>query len=883
MPTIPNLPSASAITGAELVVVEQNGETRKTTANSLLGPVSQVGVTGPLTASGYDTVSQNGLLGLSVVETSAAFSTVNQALAAEVPPGESLTVFYIATGNGAGARLSLQRPGTGAVITTQPPTILRNGQIERVVLPNNHATLAGTSIQLDSNGVSDTQIVRVVVPGTMTETTPEIAALLNSVVALMEMARASNEALRQRSLQIENAVSLIDERPNAIPQAAHDFEASPFTTLTECAVAAGPDGHGGQSWIITKTTSGTARARIRLPLSALGLPSRVSTAFRVAQADYDAAGTVIGTVYQRNLAGAEISANIRYGLSIVQAGETITPAAPRAFHDAGRLMDVATEQVELEITITGSSGRKVYVRNLLVAPGSNAAFRLPPPEFTTDELIAAALVAPTARIAELETGQALTQRAIMADDKQAVPPGLGWEHTTPYFFRNQSGQVETLFDRSAARALITDVAWNGVEVFVSPTGNDANDGLSASQAKRSIHAAITVANGHAEAGAVVRVKGAGGRYMYSHSISGAGGVAPTKPMAFVNDDGVRITHVAGDDVAVWPSAFDATYTACVRFNQNSVHNIIATHIVDDYILAKAVQLSNDDMAGVQALPGSWCTNTSAGDSDIRIYYHPLDGVLPNRETTIITRSRLTVNLNACVTDLYFEGFDIFGGMTNGDGSLNVSAGFDLDAIAYDRTASLYDMGVYYPGSPSYSTMDCYGGRGSKLISWARCIGVGAPKDVFNGHVRGAGAEPQGYMEIGNIGRLSGLHNASSNQLSTLHGHAKGITALCDYRQANVGEIITDIENARRWIIGGEFEAVAAGGSPPVGIKGANTSGVASLWVQDATITTPAGGRTLAAEPAKVRKKRVTSVGGAEYVFGGGAEIIDDTANAGWTA
>lgn len=866
---------------ASLVGVAMPTAAAFTTLKARVDAVHGTGVTGAISNSGYNTLTQNGLLGFGVAESSVVSSSISQSLAFSVPPAKSATIFYIATGSGAAPRFYLFRSGTGSMTTTPIP-IVRDGTIQRITVPNNHASLAATGYGMDSNGVSDTNMVRIILSGTLTETTPEITALLNSMMAIMELTRTADEGLRQRAIQIEGATSLIETEPNAIAQAAHDFDTSPFTSLTDCTAVAGVDSHGSAAWLIAKTTSGTARARVRIPVTTMGSPARVSTAFQVSEAEYDATGTVSGTIYQRNLAGTEISANIRYVLIIVAAGETITPAAPRVFHDAGRLLDVTTEQVEMEITITGASGRHVYVRQLLMAPGSNAAFRLPPPAFTTDELIAAAQAPLVTRITELETGQAKTQRAI-SGDRQAVPPGLAWEHATPYVFLNQSGGVETLFDRAAARALISDVAWNGVEVHVSPLGNNANSGLSAASPKRSLWAAIEVANAHAEAGAVVRVKGAGGQYHYVDSISGTGGVAPTKPMAFVCDDGVKIKHIAGASTT-WPASFDATYTACVRFNRNAVHNIIATHLVDDHVPFRATQFPDNDMASVQATPGSWCTNTAAGDADTRNYYHPIDGVMPNNETTFVTRNYTAINLNACVTDLYFEDFDIYGGLINGDGSLNTSAAFDLDADAPDRVASLYGMGAYYPGNPAtYPDMDCFAGRGSKLIAATKCVGVGAGKDVFNWHVRGSGAEPQGYMEIECVGRLAGVYGTgSSRQISTLHGHAKAITINPDYRFSENGEVITDIEDSRRWISGGVSEANADGGATPYGIKAANTSGTPSLWVQDHAIITPAGGRTLAAEPAKVHIKRVVSSGGADYVFGAGASIVDDSAIDGWS-
>jgi len=843
---------------------------------------ANVGFTGTLTNVGYNTATQNGLIGLNVVETSIAFSSVSKPLAAPVPAGKYLTVFYLGAGNGAGARLSLLRPGTG-VVTTTPLAITRNRQINRVELVNNHATLSATAWQLDSNGVSDTQIVCVAIAGRVSDTTPEVAALLNTLMAIVEMTRAAHEEMRQQTRQVEGAVALIDREPNAIPKSAHDFTVSPFTSLVGCTVAAGVDSTGSASWVITKNTSGTARASSAKTLSSLGDPDYVSTAFELVQADYDAAGTVGASIYQRNLAGSELDATIRYSLPLLNAGETLTPDDPRQFQDAGRLMASGTEQVEMEVTITGASGRKVYVRNLLIAPGSNAAFRLPPPQFTTEELIEAALVVPNTRLTDLEVGQAKTQRAI-AGTVQTFPPGMAWEHAVPYVFRNQSGKIETLFDRSAARALISDVAWNGVEVFYSPAGSNANSGLSAASAKRSIWAAVQVANAHAEAGAVVRGRGAGGQYHYADSLSGSLGVAPLKPMAFVCDDGVPIKHIAGQSTT-WPASFDATYTACVRFNRNAVHNIIATHIVDDYVEFRATQFPDGDMASVQATPGSWCTNIAAGDGDTRNYYHPIDGVMPNNETTFVTRNYVAANMNACVTDIYMEDFKMYGGLPNGDGSLNTSAVLDFDAVAYDRTISLYGMGAYYPGNPAtYPDMDCFAARGSKLAALTKCVGVGAGKDVFNWHVRGSGAEPQGALEIECIGRNAGVYGVgSSRQISTAHGHAKVGTINPDYRFSKNGEVITDIEDSRRWLAGGVSEANADGAATPYGVKGANTSGVPSLFVQDHTIITPAGGRTLAAEPAKVRKKRVISVGGSEYVFGTGAEIVDDTATVGWTA
>lgn len=187
-------------TGADAAAAAASEASVASTAGSLL-----TGVTGTPTNVGYDTVTTNGLLGLSAVESAVSYSYVYQPMAFSVPAGGKAVVYYRGTVTGAGVRISLFRPGTGIISAT--PALTLDDTLRSITLTNTHGSLAATYLCLDSNGVSSWELLRIVLPGDPTETTATVGPSVNVLMTALSLMTREVIDTEARAIGLQTTIS----------------------------------------------------------------------------------------------------------------------------------------------------------------------------------------------------------------------------------------------------------------------------------------------------------------------------------------------------------------------------------------------------------------------------------------------------------------------------------------------------------------------------------------------------------------------------------------------------------------------------------------------------------------------------------------------------
>jgi hypothetical protein len=164
--------------------------------NSLSGQL-QLGVTGAVSSSGYDTAAvAREVNSLTVANSAASYAYAWQSLAKTVAPGGKVTVFaiYDAGSVAPAAQASLFRSGTGVMSAL---TAMSNvvGGMNAVVLTNT-GSVEATQIAFHTTGVANLGVTYIVLPGDLTATVPTsaLAGALMSLANLQRRASAVNLA-----------------------------------------------------------------------------------------------------------------------------------------------------------------------------------------------------------------------------------------------------------------------------------------------------------------------------------------------------------------------------------------------------------------------------------------------------------------------------------------------------------------------------------------------------------------------------------------------------------------------------------------------------------------------------------------------------------------
>jgi hypothetical protein len=342
-----------------------------------------------------------------------------------------------------------------------------------------------------------------------------------------------------------------------------------------------------------------------------------------------------------------------------------------------------------------------------------------------------------------------------------ITPPDGFGYTTPFGIQYDAGSNRYVlggFD-------VSIMAPTGpVAYYVSTTGNDANDGLSAGAPLRLIQTALAKADVD-----VVYVKA--GHYTKGYNWMDG----PVRNVSVIATGGrvVSSTHQAG---LTW--ALDGTYTNTYKTIRTGTQNCVDTGIIDvngDYS-ALTLQASAAD---VDANPGSWYT-------DATLVYVRLsdDGVATGtrvRVYTGISNGRISAGAH-----VYAENIDFEGGLSG--------------AALVGGTAPGQDTRGYFKNC-TFKYTRLYNGLtvgATSLVICQGCVSARNGKDGFNYHVSlGAAGNA---IEIDCVSRDNYTVTENTNQASSAHDGAKIVRINGEYYGPG-GQTIADVLGAYSWNLG----------------------------------------------------------------------------------
>jgi hypothetical protein len=372
-----------------------------------------------------------------------------------------------------------------------------------------------------------------------------------------------------------------------------------------------------------------------------------------------------------------------------------------------------------------------------------------------------------------------------------IPPGFGW--TPPLsLYRAADGSYRHNF--SAVPYIIAGKAY-----YLSPNGNNANDGLTWGTAKRSIqHVLATISDYdviYVEAGEYEHSNGWNGQSMTrSASVIAVGGRAVFSRRV------PSFTWAADPNPGVWlgtPSS--ATAIGLVTDARFPGPTALPSRLI-----------RTTSLANCAATPGSFFA------SGAQVHVHLSDARAPDADVTGYfagVNARLAANVNA-----YIEGVDFVGG----DDAL-VTAGV---GIGVTRTVVFNDCTFRFASAGDGLDINAGG-----TFILAGCIAEMNEADGFN-YGQASDATGPNMVEIGCIARWNGYGGAGFNNGSTQHAYCTGVSVNCLYEH-NQNRSMHDVFQSQRWALGcTSRNSRDTGVNWAVGqIAGQSGAGIAtSLWL-----------------------------------------------------
>lgn len=354
---------------------------------------------------------------------------------------------------------------------------------------------------------------------------------------------------------------------------------------------------------------------------------------------------------------------------------------------------------------------------------------------------------------------ALNVRASSRDARLAVPPGFPW---APPFsvFRSPDGTYRHDFNPAL-------YAIQGKTYYVSPTGNDANSGLSWAAAKRSLSNVFATVPDYdvvlVAAGEYDLVSGWNGQAMNrSASVIAVGGRAVFTRRA-------SVTWTPHGVAPVWLS---------------SAVPVSAPGLVTDGAVLGPTGLPTRliraaSLAACETTPGSFFP------SGTQVYVHLTGGRAPDTNVTVYVNG-LNADIGNGVSG-YFRDLDFLGGFNNMR-SVHATAGAA-------RTVVWDNCNFRFATTGDSIRLETNG-------NWffSRCIAEMAEMDGFNYRPPSGGGAGPNVAELDCIARWNGYTTSGFNNGTTLHGgNAVSVSGLYERNQdRNVHDVFT---NSFRWAAG----------------------------------------------------------------------------------
>lgn len=339
------------------------------------------------------------------------------------------------------------------------------------------------------------------------------------------------------------------------------------------------------------------------------------------------------------------------------------------------------------------------------------------------------------------------------------PSGFNWDSSNlPIsLYRNIYGEISTDIEDK-------DYTTDGVTYYVSPTGNNDNDGLTENTALRSVYIAR-------EKSDCRRIIIKAGWYAHKNSFL-ASPAASHKSIDIVGIGNVYLT-----------TSYDVNWTLhstnVYKCTRSATANIIDTNHINeegDFVKYDLV----DSIATVASTEGTWYI-----DSSNNVYVHTIGNEVPDNGFIKVLLSERNFHSSGDYR-IYMENVKIYGGGALGSCTISNTG----DSLAVFKNCEFkYNSG----GDGAFSSV----GYNTILIN---CIASMAHSDAFNYHKNGS--KIANAIEVNCIGRNSGtVGGSSSDQGTTIHDGSK-IIRLNGIYSNTVGAPITDVnEGTKSWCLG----------------------------------------------------------------------------------
>ncbi|UYL87867.1 glycoside hydrolase [Gordonia phage Malisha] len=417
------------------------------------------------------------------------------------------------------------------------------------------------------------------------------------------------------------------------------------------------------------------------------------------------------------------------------------------------------------------------------------------------------------------------------------PSGLGWDNTVlnfTIFVPAEYGEAgEVSVSPTAAFDLFSTARTAPVNTYyVSPTGNDGNNGTTSGTAVASISRAVQLANA---AGAPALIYVAEGTYPRAQNPAYL--AQPTVDIAFI---AVGRVNTGTFDQFSAPS-LDATYTSCYSYtltNVARVHDRVNLDRFGNYRELTKVATA----AACNALPGSWALESGK----IYIRRHD-DTAVTNANTRVYRTSATCVLLNAH-TNIFFggqnpgDGWDFEGGSGATFQATIGSATSAVKALVVDNSTMKYCGGL--GNSASGVAIESWGG----LSYFHRCRSDGAMTDGFNAH-NVQGSAKVHFLTVNCSGYDNGRPpNVSCNGWTT-HENVIGIDVCGDYRDSHGGAAAV-VNSSKFFLAGtrlvGDQGDISLGGAGVIHPTAVYVRDTAEGWLFHCDPDMPAGARAYTA-------------------------------------
>lgn len=382
----------------------------------------------------------------------------------------------------------------------------------------------------------------------------------------------------------------------------------------------------------------------------------------------------------------------------------------------------------------------------------------------------------------------------------SLPVGWTWD-PLPFTIQRQGLQGSIFrpynWDVSAMQPVTT------ASLYVSPSGDDGNNGATLPLAKRTIENAIGAMT---QPTTIFLNDGLYGEA----STAGQGGwwrgANPAYSLIVKAINSGEVVHSGHIFNLGWALYHAPSNTYSVAY-ANTVMNAWDSSVLVDGDYTRIVPESS--IVNVQTNPGTFYQTGGV------LYLHLFDGRVPDADVHIM-REMQAAYCNRDSITIYLEGIEFQAG---------------VNGACYFRNNSAVGGLNVYAKNCKFKYSAATGGfamEGTDLSIVQNCIASRNQNDGYNYHVRN-GIIPKA-IEINCIGRYSGLAGGDSdNNGSSMHDGGKVLRILGQYHNS-YGPVVIDIGNAQSWNLGSEAHHGLVNGQSNFYIDG--TMWVDSGWSHD---------------------------------------------------